>query len=78
MKSPRWRRVSSERNSSSTGLLAELDWSEWWTDSTFAPLYLHVPHKDRDEGCIHRVYPRCQNKNVRLGMRKGILYWILP
>lgn len=77
-KKSKWLRVSSERNSSSTGMLNDLDWTEWWTDNFFAPIYLHVPHKDKEDGAIHRVYPRCQSKKVRLGMRKGVLYWILP
>jgi len=68
------RAVASERNSScgSSGL-ADLDWSTWWTDTSFGRHYLHVKHKDGET--MHRVCcRRCECP--RLEMRRGKLMWL--
>jgi hypothetical protein len=70
-------RVTSPRNSVvGTGgvTLADLDWSQWWTDGIRGHLYLHVPHLDGDT--IHRVYCR-RTDTPRLQMRGGELYWLV-
>ena len=53
--------------------LSDLDWSNWWTDTSFGGHYLHVVHKDG--ATAHRVYARgC--KTPRIEMNNGNLMWI--
>ena len=77
---PLWRAVFSPRNSTSTARLSDLLQDQWWMDTTFAPIYVHVPHLGTDgmEGTIHRVYPRTIKGREcrRIGMRNGKLYWL--
>lgn len=55
--------------------LEELDWRNWWMDTSFNRLYLHVRHKNGET--LHRVYcRRCDNP--RLAMAAGHLVWLYP
>jgi hypothetical protein len=74
------RRVDRARNSEcGSARIEDLDFSRWWTDDTFAPLYIHVPHKNKRQGTIHRVFPRPRGVKARLTMRRdGVLCWLLP
>lgn len=77
---PLWRAVFNERNSTSTAQLSDLVQGEWWMDTCFAPIYIHVPHCGMNgmEGTIHRVYPRTIGgyECRRIGMRNGKVYWL--
>ena len=68
------RRVDSPRNSTSTARLADLDWDNWWTDTTGGAHYLHVAHKDGET--IHRVFCRKADR-PRLRLIDGTLYWLI-
>lgn len=70
-----WRKINSARNSEcGSAKLAELDWSEWWTDDSFESVYLHVRHRDGET--VHRV--RCrQTQRPRIGFRNGMLCWLI-
>lgn len=75
-KSPRRLLVTSPRNSvCGSARLADLDWSEWWTDNWGVPgvLYLFVAGPD---GSAHRVYCK-HTETPRLAMRGGKLYWLV-
>jgi len=75
MNKPRWRKVNSRRNSEcGSARLETLDWSSWWTDTIDGDHYLHVASTDGET--VHRVYCRCAS-SCRLGMRDGVLYWII-
>lgn len=68
------RKVCSTRNSTCSARLSALDWSTWFTDSSFGAFYLHVTHMDGES--VHRV--RCRlSERPRLQSRKGVLYWII-
>jgi hypothetical protein len=68
------RAVENPRHSAcATAKLCDLDWSNWWTDTSFKQNYLHVAHKDSETS--HRVYCR-GNICPRLGMCNGKLTWI--
>jgi hypothetical protein len=70
-----WRRVNSPRNSEcGSARLQDLDWSNWWTDTSAGQHYLHVAHRDGET--FHRVYCRLGGP-ARIGMRNGLLYWLL-
>jgi hypothetical protein len=56
-----------------TANLRDLDWSHWWTVTSFGSHYLHVAHKDGETS--HRVYAR-GHIGPRLEMRHGKLMWI--
>lgn len=74
---PRMLKVNSVRNSECySSALSTLDFSEWWTDCSFEQFYLHVRHRDRNDGSIHRVYCRHTEK-PRLKMKDGVLYWLV-
>ncbi len=53
--------------------LSDLDWSHWWTDTSFGAHYLHVAHKDGETS--HRVYAR-GHVGPRLEMLNGKLMWL--
>jgi len=70
-----WRRINSPRNSDcGSARLSELDWSNWWTDTSAGDHYLHVAH--RQNQTFHRVYCRA-NERPRIGQRDGVLYWLI-
>lgn len=78
------RAVASKRNSDcGSADLADLDWSNWWTDDSALQLYLHVRrlHADIEGNCPHdetwhRVYCRAAER-PRLLMENGKLYWLI-
>ena len=53
--------------------LEDLNFSDWWMDTSFNLHYLHVAHKDGETR--HRVYCRGCDK-PRLAMAAGYLVWI--
>jgi hypothetical protein len=69
---PLW--VDSPRNSDCGISLRRLDFSRWYTDTSFGNFYLHVAGPDDS---WHRVYCRSLHEPPRLGMRDGRLYWIV-
>lgn len=73
MRRPRW--VDSPRYSTcGSCMLNALDFSTWYTDNFFAPLYLHVAGPDES---FHRVYPRKRKGyTVRLAAEANRLRWI--
>jgi len=77
IKPVRWREVGDSKYSTcDCALLEDLDFKNFWSDSTNSSIgmfYLHVKHKNQDT--YHRVYCR-RNKNPRIGMAKGKLYWL--
>jgi hypothetical protein len=53
--------------------LHDLDWNNWWNDTSFENVYLHVASKDGETS--HRVFCRgCQTP--RLQMVNGKLMWL--
>jgi hypothetical protein len=72
------RKVNSNRNSSCGSVkLSDLDWTNWFTDTSFETHYLHVTHKDGYAiGGIHRVHCKLA-ENPRLAMQNGELYWLI-
>lgn len=54
--------------------LAQLDFSNWWTDVSFGKHYLHVQHRSQDT--VHRVYCR-HEEQPRLKMVGGELHWLV-
>lgn len=71
-----WRRVNSPRNSEcGSARLQDLDWSNWWTDTSAGDHYLHVASLDGETR--HRVYCRVSTTAARLGQRAGVLYWLV-
>lgn len=77
---PRWLKVSSPRNSEcGSASLAELDWTDWWEDSTgwmWGCTYIHVASRDGETK--HRVFCRHEKaRGIRLAMRAGVLYWLV-
>ncbi len=68
-------RVNSPRNSiCGSAILADLDWTNWFTDTTGGGLYLHV--RSLDEEAWYPVYCR-QTAAARLLMQDGVLYWLV-
>lgn len=69
------RRVNSRRNSiCGSARLADLDWSNWFTDTTGGGLYLHV--RSLDEEAWHRV--QCRKAwGPRLKLVDGELFWLV-
>lgn len=69
--------VASARSSTcDSASLADLDWSNWWTDTAYGHNYLHVMHKDGQT--VHRV--RCKVQGCiapRLTMQAGVLHWLV-
>ena len=70
----RRRRVNSPRNSICCLRLADLDWTNWFTDTTGGGLYLHVQSLDRDTW--HTVYCR-KTAAPRLRLMGGVLFWLI-
>ena len=69
------RRVASPRNSvCGSACLAALDWSNWFTDTGFGTMYLHVQSLDAETW--HRVYCR-KTDTPRLRLMDGVLYWLI-
>jgi len=76
MKKPRWRRINSPRNSvCGSARLDSLDWSNWWSDG-WGPNVTHIHVARPEDETYHRVYCR-QSANVRVGMKRGELCWII-
>lgn len=68
-------RVDDPANSScDSAKLASLDFKNWWTDTSFDKLYLHVQHVS--DGTVHRVYCR-HAQQPRLQMFDGMLHWLI-
>ena len=69
------RRVNSPRNSiCGSAILADLDWTNWFTDTTGGGLYLHVQSLDGQTWA--RVY--CRHADTpRLRLQAGVLYWLI-
>lgn len=67
--------VNSERNSICSVRLCELDWSNWFTDSSYGSFYLHINSKDGD--IVHRVMCK-RSFTPRLKLSEGKLYWLIP
>lgn len=68
------RSIASSRNSiCDSARLKDLDWSTWWTDTSFNQHYLHVQHRDGETA--HRVYCRFDER-PRLTMQRGKLMWL--
>lgn len=68
-------RVNSPRNSiCGSARLEELDWENWFTDTGFGTMYLHVQSLDGETW--HRV---CCRKTAapRLRLQDGVLYWLV-
>lgn len=70
-----WRLIASSQFSDSSARLADLDFSNFWTDRFFAPLYLHVAHKT--DGTVHRVFPRETLNATGVALQDGKLYWVV-
>ena len=69
-----WLLVADEKNSKcDSAKLDELDWTHWYSDDFFAPIYLHVGRKS--DISTHRVYPK-KKRIVGLAFRSGKLHWI--
>lgn len=77
----KWHPINDPKHSVSSVPLDRLDWTNWWQDgpSPFcATIYIHVPHLPDDEmgDTVHRVYYRRKGR-VRIGMKDGVLCWIV-
>lgn len=75
--SARRKRVDRKKNSvvGTHGVkLTDLDFANWFTDTSYGRHYLHV---DGPDGTLHRVHCRHAD-NPRLEMHDGVLYWLLP
>lgn len=67
-------RVNNKRNSAAGAPLENLDWSNWFTDTTMGGFYLHVRHVDGESW--HRVFCRRADR-PRLALYNGKLYWLV-
>ena len=70
-----WLPVSSHRYSiCGSEKLENLNWRDWWLDTSFGYRYLHVASKDGETR--HRVCCK-QSKCPRIGFSRGKLYWLV-
>jgi len=71
---PRRLKVRNRRNSECNFDLDALDWSSWFTDTSFGEFYLHIYDLAHDS--VQRV--RCRKTpRPRLEMANGELYWLV-
>ena len=67
-------KVNSRRNSHCVVPLDSLDWTRWFTDSSFGLFYLHVYEREGDAAL--RV--KCKLADApRLACEGGELYWLI-
>jgi hypothetical protein len=68
------RAVANPRHSTcGSARLAELDFTEMFTDTSFGAHYLHVAHRDGETW--HRVHCRASS-SPRIKISKGVVYWL--
>ncbi len=68
-------KINSRRNSKcGSAKLAELDWSNWYTDDSGGGRYLHVAGRDGET--FHRVFCRRQEK-PKICLVDGELMWVV-
>lgn len=71
-------KINSQRNSKcDTADLKDLDFQNWWTDTSWGMTYLQVEHKLgwRENG-VHRVY--CKHEDSpRIRVKNGIPHWLV-
>lgn len=66
--------VDDKKNSEcGSASLRTLDFTKWWTDSSFGTFYLHVAGP---EETWHRVYCKHHDKPA-LKFVDGLLYWLI-
>ena len=68
------RKVNAEGNSTcGSANLSDLDFNNWFTDTSFEQHYIHVAGPDKS---WHRVYCNNLDARPRLRMIDGELYWL--
>lgn len=69
-------KVKRRQNSDCTRNLKELDWKNWWMDTSGGAVYLHVRYIDEGDETWWRV--NCKHtENPRLMSIDGELYWLV-
>lgn len=70
-----WKPVLNRNNSEcSTAKLKDLDFTSFYTDRFFAPIYIHAYRKSDDT--FHRVFSKDKTV-INVGMENGNLFWIV-
>ena len=69
-----WYKINDDKNSScGSAELKSLDWSFWFSDDFFQPIYVHVGRAS--DKTTHRVFPK-KKKIIGLAYKNGELHWI--
>lgn len=69
-------KVKLQENSSCSVPLDELDWQNWWQDTTEGSCYLHVRRVHDNEVTGWRVHCKASD-TPRLMLKDGELYWLV-